>query len=216
MKIDKILNIEEILFQKSRKINEKLNDLFEKLPELLNVPIDRFGFQVIINDKILKENFKKDLKVEKSYPIEFHGKFYGTFKVFTLDPKFLEEKGVDNKFIFLARKIAESLWLDEIRRSELENFNKNIDNKAKWNQIVEILSQVDPYLISILSHKMLNFLLCKGYREAKQLSYEIGNWGLANEHSFIETNTLTNKTFLKNTLAYSKDIFELAFGLHIS
>ncbi len=81
---------------------------------------------------------------------------------------------------------------------------------SNWTQIIGLLTHIDPYLLSVLSHKMLNFLLCKGYREAKELGVTIGNWELENEQTLIETNKLTKKTILKNTFSYANEIFNLA------
>jgi|YNPMSStandDraft_2_1061718.scaffolds.fasta_scaffold00117_16 predicted nucleotidyltransferase len=209
MEIEKIFRIEEILFQKDTNFNEQLKELFEYLPNFLNIPSEQISFQVDFSDNIIIPSKDIDTNGEKVYPMEFNNKVFGILKVVANDSQVLENKSNQNIFKFLAKKIAEALWLREIENIEQE-VSKNNDNKAKWNQIVELLSNVDPYLLSVLSHKMLNFLLCKGYREAKQLSYEIGHWGTDNGHSFIETNTLSDKKIFKNTQAYSKDIFELS------
>ncbi len=91
----------------------------------------------------------------------------------------------------------------------MDNSNEMVQT-SNWTQIIEILTHIDPYLLSLLSHKMLNFLLCKGYREAKELGVAIGNWEFENEQTLIETNKLTKKTILKNTLKYVNLIFNLA------
>lgn len=91
----------------------------------------------------------------------------------------------------------------------MDNSNEMVQT-SNWTHIIEILTHIDPYLLSLLSHKMLNFLLCKGYREAKELGVAIGNWELQNEQTLIETNKLTKKTILINTLTYVNEIFNLA------
>ncbi len=91
-------------------------------------------------------------------------------------------------------------------------FSKEITNQD-WIQIISTFSKIDPYLLSVLSRKMLNYLLCRGYKEARKFGTLLGNGDINNSNSFIETNQPTKKFVLENTLKYYKDIFDLAATL---
>lgn len=91
-----------------------------------------------------------------------------------------------------------------------ERSTTNKFENSGWFQIISTLTKIDPYLLSLLSRKMLNYLLCRGKQEAKTISSLLGNNEISQNNLLIETNKATQRNVLENSLKYSQEIFTIA------
>ncbi|ROL56767.1 pyruvate, phosphate dikinase [Bacteroidetes/Chlorobi group bacterium Naka2016] len=96
-----------------------------------------------------------------------------------------------------------------------ENLQNEIISKEELKKLINTLGQIDPYLFSVISRKMLNYLLFRGYPEAKEISNFLWNSDSIRENFLIDNSQPTQKNALQNSLKYSKEIFDVASN-HLS
>ncbi|MCX7880117.1 MAG: PEP/pyruvate-binding domain-containing protein [Ignavibacteria bacterium] len=204
-KVKIFLKIEEILIEEEASFEEKLKEISPLLFQLIELP---FQFSIELEGKIFGSDIQNYSSVWK-FPIQYGKKTFGELSVgldsYQQDISTL----VSNIFQHLAKLIAKNIYLKKIR----ERYEKSLDYHSKipeWTPIIKILSEIDPHLLSVLSHKMLNYLLCRGINEAKELAQKIGYLEFSNYKNFIETNKPTRKQILKSTLEFTDSIFEIA------
>ncbi|MGC8956773.1 MAG: PEP/pyruvate-binding domain-containing protein [Candidatus Kapaibacteriota bacterium] len=97
------------------------------------------------------------------------------------------------------------------KREEL--FEQNL-SKEELIKLISVLKKIDPYLLSVISRKMLNYLLFRGYKKAREISILLGN-NENEKEKLIETNEPLKKNILEDALNYSKEIFNIASN-HLS
>lgn len=96
-----------------------------------------------------------------------------------------------------------------------ENLQNEIISKEELKKLINTLVQIDPYLFSVISRKMLNYLLFRGYPEAKEISNFLWNSDSIRENFLTDNSQPSQKNALQNSLKYSKEIFDVASN-HLS
>lgn len=99
---------------------------------------------------------------------------------------------------------------DALEGLKSDNQGAKAPNTPEWLSAIEILSKIDPYILTFVSRKMMNYLLYRGYEPAKEIFAKIGLGNLSSDKSLFETNRPSQKRFLKNIFPYSNEIFQLA------
>jgi predicted nucleotidyltransferase len=99
---------------------------------------------------------------------------------------------------------------NSLENLKIDNRDAKGSNIPEWLSAIEILSKIDPHILTVVSRKMMNYLLYRGYEPAKEIFAKIGLGNSSSDKLLFETNRPSQKRVLKNMFAYSNEIFQLA------
>lgn len=116
--------------------------------------------------------------------------------------------------ILLIDKFASYLFINKLEKTlkqiEFEKHNLQITQRTKYAIVLELLKNTDRNLYTIITRKMLNFLLIKGIKESSSIFEKLGS--RIDEMSDVtsEINRPTKKQVLEQIYFLANDIFALA------
>jgi predicted nucleotidyltransferase len=120
---------------------------------------------------------------------------------------------VDLFIELIAEKISTYLFISKLestlREIEKEKYNLEVSHRTKYGIVLDLLKNTDRNLYSIITRKMLNFLLIKGIDESSKIFEKLGS--RSDSTTYIsEINRPTKKQVLEQIYHLSNDIFSLA------
>lgn len=129
------------------------------------------------------------------------------------DSFFLEEEKnlVDTISVLIGNLIiSQKINIHSIATLDLKT-KKIATSKPEWSSILDLLRKIDKHLYSIISHKMLNHLFCKGIKETKVIYAKLGKLD-DSESTLTEINRPSKKQVMQNTFNLSDEIFDIALN----
>lgn len=205
------LDIEEKL--QYGKINDPkfLSEVIRLIPNITTLP-NKFEVRLNIYSKIYLSGDLENLFLLYKFPIKSNSQEIGTLEIYFKN----QNDKLDEIEELLLQKIVRNFErLISMEQKLLTDNETSIDNGEVFfdsDSIVRILEKFDPYLLSVLSRKMLNFLLCRGIPQAKDIYAQIQKIQFDPTKALIETNKPTRREIQKNTLEFTKEIFQVATG----
>ncbi len=201
---DFFLKIHEI-FQSESDFKEKLAEL----AELLNSSFDGM-FQIAIRSPLSECTNSNTIF---SFPVEAKGDTYAFVDVYGKESRMIDIEAYSNFFESLSKLIGYYYRLEmerEAQRSDATNQFPFSLGVPELEQMLSFFLLLDPHMLSVISRKMLHYLLYKGIGQAKDIFNKIGLGDFGGERSFVEVNKPSQKKVLKNILNYSTEIFQIA------
>lgn len=120
---------------------------------------------------------------------------------------------VDLFIELIAEKISTYLFISKLestlREIEKEKYNLEVSHRTKYGIVLDLLKNTDRNLYSIITRKMLNFLLIKGIDESSKIFEKLGSRSDSTTYT-SEINRPTKKQVLEQIYHLSNDIFSLA------
>lgn len=202
-----------------------------KIEESLNkqsLPISTILLQIVSEIKSIatsKDKFEVRLETESNsfvtaeiqgsepsfvFPLKQESNEFGKIEIYLKDPtQKLDE--IETTFLQnIANRLAEIMQNRSNTSKNDQATSKNIPEDLDWRLIVNVLEKFDPYLLSIISRRMINFLLCRGLPKAKEIYSQIQKIEFEPTKALIETNKLTRRNLQKSILESTDEIFKLA------
>ncbi|MCX7737346.1 MAG: pyruvate, phosphate dikinase [Candidatus Kapabacteria bacterium] len=198
---------------------EKIALILQSLPKAMQYPEHCF-VTIRINDKsypdIKLENTGLSYKSEIYFDNQTLGQievFYNSKEIKDEDNYFLdEEKNLIDTISALLSNLIVAQKINSHSISLLDLKTKKVSStKPEWSSILELLRKIDKHLYSIISHKMLNHLFCKGIKETKVVYAKLGKID-DSESTLPEINRPSKKQVMQNTFELSDEIFDIALN----
>lgn len=203
------LDIEEKL--QNGRINDPnfLKQIIRLIPNI-TMPPNKFEVKLNINRKTYVSGALENHYLLHNFPIKLNNEEIGSLEIYFKN----QNDKLDEIEILLLQKIAQTFEkLIASGQKPLTDKETSTDNGEvlfESDSIVRILEKFDPYLLSVLSRKMLNFLLCRGIPRAKDIYAQIQKIQFDPTKALIETNQPTRREIQKNTLEFTDHIFQVA------
>ncbi|MGQ9819046.1 MAG: PEP/pyruvate-binding domain-containing protein [Candidatus Kapaibacteriales bacterium] len=203
------LDIEEKL-QNSKSCNpEFLSEIVRSIPKISSPP-DKFEAKLNIHKEAYLSSDLENHLLQHKFSIKSNGEEIGSLEIYFKK----QNEELDEFETLLLQKIVKSFEnlfaLDQKTTFEKELSVDDEGFSFDPYSIVQILEKFDPYLLSVLSRKMLNFLLCRGISQAKDIYAQIQKTQFDPAKALIETNKPTRREIQKNTLEFTDEIFQVA------
>jgi len=205
--IDTILREPEIAYDV--RFNNICNLIFEFDPSIVGVEITFSNF-VFSSSKYSKTNHYVSSQLIASNIAMGVVTIYLDKNIETFDSTSFP---VDLFIELIAEKISTYLFISKLettlREIEKEKYNLEVSHRTKYGIVLDLLKNTDRNLYSIISRKMLNFLLIKGIDESSKIFEKLGSRSDSTTHT-SEINRPTKKQVLEQIYHLSNDIFSLA------
>jgi len=198
---------------------KKIAMILQTLPKAMNYPEHCF-VKIRINDKSFPDINLESAGLSYKSEIQFDNQSLGEIEVFynskvikDEDNFFLEEeKNLIETVSALLGNMIISNKISSHSISVLDLKTKKVSSsKPEWSSILELLRKIDKHLYSIISHKMLNHLFCKGVKETKEIYAKLGKID-DSESTLTEINRPSKKQVMQNTYNLSEEIFDIALN----
>lgn len=116
--------------------------------------------------------------------------------------------------ILIVDKFASYLFINKLEKTlkqiEFEKHNLQITHRTKYSIVLELLKNTDRNLYTIITRKMLNYLLIKGIKESAEFFEKLGSRVDEMNDVTSEINRPTKKQVLEQIYFLANDIFALA------
>ena len=181
----------------------KIIPLGFQIPEIISV-------KILWNDILFGESDFIDYNVNIKADIKIQDKKIGEIIIFYRDQV---EDGMENYFLpeefRMIQSIANKLSIVPITK-KFEGELAGSETR-KWTIALDMFKNIDWKLLSLISRKMLNYMICRGYTEVSGLFYTINRqMSKQFERDIFETNTPLHKKFFSKTPQFSYEVFNLA------
>lgn len=197
---------------------KKIALILQSIPEGMQYPEHCF-VKIIINDKSYPDLSFENTGLSYVSDILIENQSLGHVEVF-YNSKVVKEE--DNYFLEEEKKLIDTISalignvilghkINSQSLSILESKTKKVGGKPEWSSILELLRKIDKHLYSIISHKMLNHLFCKGIKETKVIYAKLGKID-DSESTLTEINRPSKKQVMQNTFDLSEEIFDVALN----
>ncbi len=214
--LESFLIIQEILFHHNKSRQDKFREIIQAIPSLLRRP-DNAKARI----KLPIETYESEIFPEQSstfsFPISYDTNYFGTLDIAFGDVNYSFPEEEKKLLQLVAKQIG--IFLEASNDNGNEHFeNIKLQNQSdtnttefpQWLSAIEVLAKIDPHILTVVSRRMMNYLLYRGYESAKEIFAKIG-WSDSNSNkSLFEINRPSQKRVLKNAFAYSNEIFQLA------
>ncbi len=219
MKLDLLVilrEIDKIFHSIDDTLNNKLKQICNYVSQLdSNIK----GVEISYSNNLIRANEFLETRYPIILPLIASNITLGQFEIYfnsSIKENEYEKYNFNIEIILqiIAEKIALNLFINklEITLQQIENEKHTLEitHRTKYDIVLELLKNTDRNLYSVISRKMLNFLLIKGISESEKIFEKLGSRIDENLDYTSEINRPTKKQVLEQIYHLSNDIFALA------
>lgn len=206
-------------FQKIDTIFSSIDhNIEEKFQIAANEFVDHFDFvkgcKIYVEDnELISHNFVPTSKLIQR-DIRTQSVTMGSCFVYLDEEGNYDSNEFEIFFILIIDKFSSFMFIDKLEKTlkeiQMEKHNLLITQRTKYAIVLDLLKNTDRNLYTIITRKMLNFLLIKGIKESTQIFEKLGSRIDEMSDYTSEVNRPTKKQVLEQIYFLANDIFALA------
>ena len=214
-----LYEIQELLSDKEKDTGAVLNGIIQVIPSGWQYP-DICAARIVYRQIQAQSSAFQETEWLLESDIVAYDEQVGKVQVFYTEKRPLCDYGPflkeEQKLIRSIAELISSYFLHKQLKSVFEGAGKQVQEKRfEWVAVLDILKKTDPRLLMRISQKMVNYLCWKGITESEQL-FDLFSTGVQEELDLQkESNFPYQARPMKDFIASSNQIFELA-SKHLS